>query len=39
MEHQFAVAEREEAGRKESGNLWKLRGLWILTLGVRSKST
>lgn len=41
MGHQFAVAEREEARRKESENLWKLRGLWILTtktLGVQIKS-
>lgn len=34
MGHQFAVAEREEARRKESENLWKLRGLWILTTRI-----
>ena len=42
MGHQFEVAEREEARRKESQNLCKFRGLWILTtktLGVRIKST
>ena len=43
MVHRVAVAEREEAMRKESKNLWKLQGcLWILTtktLGVQIKST
>ena len=34
MGHQFAVAEREEARRKESENLWILLGLWILTTKI-----
>lgn len=43
MVHRVAVAEREEAMRKESKNLWKQqRRLWILTtktLGIQIKST
>ena len=34
MGHQFAVAEREEARRKESENLWILLGLWLLTTKI-----